>query len=653
MSLVLVAVLLADCVAVGTGLTFLAGLPLRGEERLAVAGPVGALVLGLAGWVAAVALGFGLTALAVAVVVANLVSLPGWRRGAPLLHGEAADVARRVRLPWRDPESLRPLLGLLAVAWPLTVRIFSLAWVTTPDGGLAAGHLATWGDGAAHLAYAGAFAGPGADAFPPGSPIAAGEPLRYHLLADFFGAQVSLLGPSLPSALALTSGFLALFFPATTYVCGVRLVGSRHASLLAVVVFCAGGGLGFVHLLDDVRAHGLDVLAHLPRSYARDPDGGLWMDNPSLAYLHAQRNGLLGLPLGLAALTLVWRARREDRPAALTAAGVLVGLLPLANGFAFVVVLAVVGAWALLDRRRPWRPWWRFFVPALVLGAPVAWWLQPPESAVRWFPGWMADDGIGGWLWFWWRNAGPFLVLLVVACLWRGTVRTGFVRAFLPVWLLWLVPNLVAFHPWEWNNTKYFAFWQLLGSFLVGAVLVRVFRAASTRAPALGAAAVAVALVLLCLSGALDLVRATDRGSTTIPWATADGLTVAEWVRDELPTGAVLAVAPTNTQPVIALSEHAVLSGYPGWTFDIGVPDWSERAADARAVLRGGDEGVATARRRGVDYVVIGPLERMPDHGADDAWWSAHAEAVFRSGDWTVYRVPDDAAVDAVDAAAG
>jgi hypothetical protein len=622
-------VFFAACIVIGLGLSYLAGVALGFEERLAVAGLLGALLVGLTGWALATVLGFGLTTLGWAVAAASLGALPGWHRGAPRLAAEARDMVHRIRLPWRDPDSLRPLLLLLAVAWPLTVRIFSLSWISTPSGGLDAGHLATWGDGSAHLAYTGAFAAGGT--FPPGSPIAAGEPLRYHLLVDLFAAQVSLLGVSLPSALALTSGFLALSFPAVAYLAGVRLTGSRHAALVGVVVFCAGGGLGFVHLLDDVRHGGVDVLWSLPRSYARDPDAGLWMDNPSLVYLHAQRNGLLGLPLGLAALTLVWTARREGRPGGLVAAGVLVGALPLANGFAFAVVLAVVAAWALLDR---WQPWWRFFLPAVALGAPVAWWLQPPESAMRWFPGWMADGGVDGWLWFWFRNAGPFLVLLVMACVWRGCVRPELVRAFLPVWLLWVVPNLVAFHPWEWNNTKYFAFWQLLGAFLVGAVLVRIARSGPP-----GAVAAALLTVVLCLSGTVDLLRATDAEATAIPWATADGLAVARWVRDELPRDAVLAVAPTNTHPVTALSGHAVLSGYPGWTFDIGVPDWSERADDELAVLRGGDAGLAVAYTRHVEYLVIGPLERAPDIDADDTWWAAHGTAVFRSGDWTVYRI--------------
>src|SRR5690606_38113516 len=157
-------------------------------------------------------------------------------------------------------------------------------------------------------------------------------------------------------------------------------------------------------------------------------------DNPTLTYLYAQRNGLFGLPLGLVVLTLVWSTRGQGG-SALLPGGVLLGLLPLASGHAFVTAFAVVVAWATLYDRT--RPWWRFFGPEVLLGAPVALWLQPPESAVRVLVGWMADGGVGGWLWFWLHNLGPFVPLLMIATAWRGSLRTDFVRWFLPVWLLW------------------------------------------------------------------------------------------------------------------------------------------------------------------------------------------------------------------------
>lgn len=74
--------------------------------------------------------------------------------------------------------------------WRGRSRCGSCRWPGSPPPTrrLAAGHLSTWSDGSAHLAYAGRFSGGGV--VPIDSPIAAGEPARYHLLADFFAAQV-------------------------------------------------------------------------------------------------------------------------------------------------------------------------------------------------------------------------------------------------------------------------------------------------------------------------------------------------------------------------------------------------------------------------------------------------------------------------------
>jgi hypothetical protein len=142
------------------------------------------------------------------------------------------------------------------------------------------------------------------------------------------------------------------------------------------------------------------------------------MDNPSLC-TSAQRNGLFGLPLGLVALTVLRCGVEERRPAAFATAGVLVGAVPLANGFAFVVPLAIALAWAAMDPR---RPGWRVFVPALALGLPVAGWLQPAESVVRWFLR-MAETtpspgGLGPQRW----TVPP---ATVAACLWRAPCPGG------------------------------------------------------------------------------------------------------------------------------------------------------------------------------------------------------------------------------------
>ena len=54
------------------------------------------------------------------------------------------------------------------------------------------------------------------------------------------------------------------------------------------------------------------------------------------------------------------------------AAGIVAGLLPLVHAHSFVVVMAVGGCIALLQRR--WRAWIVFFIVASLIALPQMWW---------------------------------------------------------------------------------------------------------------------------------------------------------------------------------------------------------------------------------------------------------------------------------------
>ena len=48
----------------------------------------------------------------------------------------------------------------------------------------------------------------------------------------------------------------------------------------------------------------------------------------------------------------------------------------------------------------------------------------------------------------------------------------------------------------------------------------------------------------------------------------------------------------------------------------------------------------ALVDRYHVRYVVIGPQERNGDAHASDAYWSQHAQQVYSSDGYSVYRIP-------------
>ena len=47
----------------------------------------------------------------------------------------------------------------------------------------------------------------------------------------------------------------------------------------------------------------------------------------------------------------------------------------------------------------------------------------------------------------------------------------------------------------------------------------------------------------------------------------------------------VIVYGADNTSAVAALGGRGAVSGFPGWTYDLGIPDWSERWSASSAML--------------------------------------------------------------------
>ena len=105
-----------------------------------------------------------------------------------------------------------------------------------------------------------------------------------------------------------------------------------------------------------------------------------------------------------------------------------------------------------------WRLWLTFFAVAAIVAAPQILWIVrgSPIRAERffeWAPGWsQRPEPIA---WFWFKNTGLFIPLLVIALLaparWVGS---GLRRFFLPFLLTFIVPNLFRIAPRIWDNNK-------------------------------------------------------------------------------------------------------------------------------------------------------------------------------------------------------
>ena len=640
--------ILAASAAAGFAITYLFGVALNLEERIVFGVVLGAMAVAAFSFAASL-LVRDVTALTVLIGLVVAVWIGGLALfgGRGTLVADLAEARRRWLAPLNSGRHPWPLLAVLVVCGAWTVHFFHQAYVYTPQG-LFAGYVNIWGDWAAHLSFAGSFAY--GHNFPPEFPIDPGHRLGYPFMIDFLAADLVPVGLSLTAALTATSAMLALAFPGVMYLAGLRFTAGRAAAAIAVFVFLMSGGLGFVYFFGDLAHYGLAALSNLGQSYTKRDDVDLQWLNPVLAYMIPQRSTLFGFSLTLIVLLVLWLAVRERlgwRP--FLVAGVIAGLMPVFHVHAYGTVVALPAVWAWFARRREWLV---YFVPALVIGIPILAWMWPPDNtsmcgeglSIDRFcvqPGWLAftdwqrygiwlfiPDVIAFWLW----NTSLFIPLVIAG---HGLPRwfpTRFPTWFAPMWLWFLVPNFIVLQPWIWDNTKFFVIWLLLGSIVAGGVLAGMLKLR----PATAVVA-AISIVLLCLSGLLDVSRASDFSISSVEFTDAGGLRVAEWARHNTSPTAIFVVAEEHNSPIPSLAGRRVLVGYPAWLWTYGLADYVQRTEDDKRILDGDPTAPELVRKYHVDYVMIGPQE-IP-RGANRAYWDRHAAKVYDDGEYTVYRV--------------
>jgi hypothetical protein len=307
------------------------------------------------------------------------------------------------------------------------------------------------------------------------------------------------------------------------------------------------------------------------------------------------------------------------------AAGVVAGLMPLVHAHSYVVLMGMGGCLALLlgwrgargaeargeDGREAgalWRGWFVFFAAALAVAAPQMLWATYKSdvqagSFFGWQVGW--DRGALNPAVFWLKNTGLFIPLLVAALAWRGReplVSRRLLVYYLPFTLCFVVPNLLKMSPWIWDNIKILFYWWVASAPIVALLIVRLWRSGGA-----WRAAAAASVVVLTLAGALDVWRVASGGMRQVVF-TREGVEFAEMLKRETPPRSLVLHAPTYNHPVY-LTGRRSLMGYAGHLGSHGI-DYAGRERDFARIFSGRPGAEALLKQYGVDYVVVGPLER-------------------------------------------
>ena len=655
-------VLLIAMGSLGVALLRRAQLGLEPLEQLAYGAPLGNVVGTLA--ILLLAIIFGLsTALVLLIAFACAV-------GAGLLWPDRPPVrelsAIRVSalLKFQEPSSgLTPLIPLrrISVVPTLLIGVFVVRWFVqwrgmfSYDGeGLWVRQTNVWADWAVHLGDLTSFVY--GDNFPPQNPRFAGPPHAYHYLADLTPAAMVKLGTDPVTALTTHSFLFSVLFALGLYAFGRRLTRDRGVAGIALVLFLIGGGLGWLGTVEEInRTHRVwESLQNLAWDATRTNAGNFRWGNQYHLLIEAQRAYLYGLPLGMLILTMLFTAVQTGARTPFIAAGIIAGLLPLAH-LNSLLALALVTPFlfllfplvdsADLHSKLFWRParlvrapiggWILFFGLWIAIAVPQLYLQQGggrgATAGLRFEPGWIAAPD--AWGWFWLKNLGWFLPLLLVALAGRGLIEPlvrRFLWAFMPIFA---IANSVVFQPWAWDNIKLLLYWFLAVCILVAVLLVKTWR--EHPAPIVRFL-VATAVGSMILSGLLlnlDQLLSRDRYLLL----SSEEIQVAEAVRMVTPPHALFAIGLQHNHPIPLYAGRSVLTSFPGflWTQSLDTKPRERALRDIYALSPNAGELI---RKYGVDYVVIGPNERE-EFRPDEAAFRARFPIVISTANYTVFAV--------------
>ena len=640
------------------------------QARLCSGACLGITALSLLGFVFSSLLGLtGTTVLLSALVCSLPLALLAKETYSVRFQKDLSGVSQTIRRLTSKPDAVSiGYVVFYAVTALVLWQVFSKAMIQDSEG-VSTGLLNNFGDLPFHLSVITGFAY--GNNFPPEDPTYAGVRFTYPFLSDFASAMFVRTGSDLRESMFIENFILAISFVGLLHRWALVMLRDRLAAIITPLLILLNGGFGWLLLFDKANSDDnglLGVFSNLPPSFTVIPETTWRWGNAISALLIPQRGFLMGLPLAVIVFTQWWLAEnpqpsgetegkktdlRRSRKAKVHAqevqsessflsnvavrrmigAGVVAGLLPLAHAHSFVVVMAMGGCLALIQRR--WRDWIVFFLVASLIALPQLWWStsHTAVNARSFFAfeiGW--DRGKDNPIWFWFKNTGLFIPLIFVALLFRSKdylINKRLLFFYLPFTLCFIVPNFLKMAPWIWDNIKVLFYWWVASAPIVALLLSRLWKDTIIRRTA-----AIVLFASLTLAGALDVAGIALR---SVKYGIFDvaGVRFAELVKLKTPPRALIVHAAVHNEPVF-LTGRKSLMGYPGHIWTHGL-EFAQRESDIKRIYSGAAGADQLLRDYNIDYAVVGPLERlvMP---VNEQFFS-HYEKVGDVGGYQLYKI--------------
>ena len=607
---------------------------------------IGAAIFGTLGFVIANFAGLSIVTVLVALVISAL----------PLVLFSKKDIQKKFKRDWDSAKgklqgaNYQRTLGFVYYAF-----FFLLFWffferaMFETDAGIFTGGSQNLGDLPFHLGAIFSFTD--GQNFPPQNPSFADTKFSYPFIADFLTACVMKFGADVKSVMHLqnVSWAFSLLVILERFV--FKFTNNKLAGKIAPALLFFSGGLGFLWFFNDFKEQAkgfFDFIYSLPRDYTIG-EKFRWGNSLVTLFL-TQRSLLLGMPLTLIVVKKIWEIFESEKvekgksekveavgtknnseiheknffpfslfPFSVFLVGVLAGTLPLIHLHS-LIVLFVVGVFVLIIQPEKWRDWIAFGVGVAIIAVPELIWAMSGSATnagefIAFNFGW--DAGEQNFFWFWIKNTGilfAFLIFGIYLAFSKKEIKiekkksrhsalgTQHLMFYLPFLFCFVVSNLMKLAPWQWDNIKVLIYWFVGSLPFVAIGLVWLFNQDKLlKSLAIGC------FMILTLAGALDVWR-TVSGQINYNVFNADGVRIAERIKEKTAPDALFANAPTYNSPVV-LSGRRSLMRYVGHLSSYGI-DYKDREDDLKKIYEGNATSEILMRKYGIDYIIVTPEER-------------------------------------------
>ncbi|MCA1589213.1 MAG: hypothetical protein LC734_02245 [Acidobacteria bacterium] len=629
--------------------------------RLAAGNVIGSAIFGTATFVIGLAGGLTVSSAIFALAFTML----------PLILFLDATRRDRLRRDWKGAkDSLnnanfsKALSFLYYAAFLLLLILFFGRAMYETAAGIFTGGSQNFGDLPFHLGAIFSFSE--ANNFPPQNPSFAGAKFSYPFIADLLTAAYLKLGADIVSAMLVQNVSWAFSLVVILDAFVRKLTADYLAAKLAPPLLFFSGGLGFLYFFSDFAAQNrgfIDFLWRLPTDYTIS-EAFRW-GNPLIVLFITQRSILLGMPITLVVLGVLWKIFNSDPDphngdrrisfatvsfqSSLIAVGLLAGLLVLIHlhSLAVLFVVSVFLILMNLDRVRL-IGWVTFGISTAVIAVPELIWTLMGSATdsgefIAWHFGW--DKRENNVLWFWLKNLGIFIPLLIAGLFLvyqnsdtadaeksKSKITSRHAKHlllfYIPFAFLFVLCNAAKLAPWEWDNIKVLIYWFVGSIPFVALLLSWLWRQKFwMRAGAI------FCLVVLTLSGVLDVWR-TVSGQINNKIFDRDAIRLAERLRSQMSKDALFLNAATFNSAIV-LTGRPSLMRYPGHLGSHGI-DYAERERDVQLIYAGRPDAEQLMAKYNISYVLMSPEERRL--GGNENYFRKFP-VVAESGDYRVFKV--------------